>query len=97
MSSSVDMDTPIIVGFGDAVIKKNGRVVLDCEDYYDGLHGVQPKEEHKPFTLADAEKMAEEDPDNKWEAVIYGPLWGVTYFRRGPSDWVVTEEDDGFA
>jgi hypothetical protein len=80
----------IAVGFGFAACTKDGQVVLeepqgddtDWDDYPTG---------------ADAENLAAADPDHDWRIQIEGPLSGRTYQRQGEGNWVLVEQNVGFA
>lgn len=82
------LDMVIAVSFGGAHIEKDGKLMIDCERSYG---------EGKPVTVADAEKMAEADPDHDWRIVKIGPLHGETFQRHGENKWVCVESNEGFA
>lgn len=83
------MDMRICVGFGCAVVTKDGEVVHDGEwNYEDG---------REPWTVQDAEDAAVADPDHDWRIVKRGPLHGETFQRHGPGKWVCVESNPGFA
>ena len=81
----------IFVGFGEAEIKRDGMVVLDCEKF-----GHENDWENFK-TFADAEEMAAADPDHSWLVRLYAPLHGETYERQGPGVWLCIRRNDGFA
>lgn len=82
-------DLPIAVGFGSAVLTKNGELIY--EETHDG----------PIWTVADAEKLAAADPDNDWRILKNGPLHGETFQRhmkgKYAGQWVCIESDNGFA
>lgn len=98
------MDGIIGVGFGYAGVTKDGREVLrepDCELRYDDEGDLLPEEQQPPtppdVTGADAEALAVADPDHDWRIHMEGPLSGRTYQRHGPGQWVLVEQNEGFA
>ena len=83
------MDMMIAVGFGDASVTRDGETIyseLDCEKYNEKLWAVQ-----------DAENEAMKDPDHDWRIVLFSPLRGRTFQRQGVENWVLVEENMGFA
>ncbi|MGL4230894.1 MAG: hypothetical protein ACRCWJ_05950 [Casimicrobium sp.] len=83
------MDGIIAVGFGYAALHKNGRpVYMEPNNPHDG---------EEFMTGLKAEMIAAQDPDNDWQIVLEGPLSGRTYQRHGPVEWVLIEENQGFA
>lgn len=86
-----DLDRPIVIGFGEAVLYKNGKQVIDGEKFY------RDSEEQIYFTFFDAENIAKSDRDNDWRVVLNGPLRGCTYQRHGVDKWVLIETNIGFA
>lgn len=83
------MGMVIAVGFGDALVTKNGKPVY--KEPYDF------KSEKDFWTVQDAENEAVKDPDNDWRIVLYAPLYGRTFQRQGDGEWVLIEENMGFA
>lgn len=81
------MEKLIAVGFGCAIVTRDGEMVLDGEH--------PPSEEY--VTFAEAEGMAAIDPDHDWRVVLHGPLHGETYQRQGTEQWVCIERNEGFA
>lgn len=78
----------IAVGFGEAVVKKDGAIVYDencCEDEQDF------------WTLEDAENAAKEDPDHDWRILLDAPLSMREYQRQGENEWVLVNKGIGFA
>lgn len=78
----------IAVGFGDAHLSRDGKIVAsetNGADWDDCL------------SFKDAEKMAAKDPDHDWRIVLNGPLHGETYQRQGTGKWVCVESNQGFA
>jgi hypothetical protein len=83
------MDGLIAVGFGFAACLKDGKPVLEEPQGDDGWDDFP--------TGADAEKLAAADPDHDWRIQIEGPLSGRTYQRQGEGNWVLVEQNMGFA
>ena len=91
--STAAMEAPmqmlICVGFGSAMVTRDGELV------HDGERAFQDGEE--PWTVQDAEDAAAQDPDHDWQIVKYGPMHGETFQRHGPSKWICIESNPGFA
>ena len=88
MQEVLDMDEIIAVGFGDAHVSKDNKIVY-CEP-----------SEYEPqniWTVQDAENEALKDPDHDWRIVLYAPLRGRVFQRQEPGKWYLIEEDQGFA
>lgn len=83
----VSMDTTISVGFGAASLTKDNTVVW-YESYYTSA---------KPITVADAERMAQADPDHDWRIHLVAPLHESHYQRQGAGVWVLYHTGLGFA
>ena len=81
------MDMPVAVGFGDAHLEKDGKII-----YREPFSG-----EYEFYTVRDAENEALKDPDHDWRIVLYAPLYGKCYQRQGKRHWVLIEENRGFA
>jgi hypothetical protein len=80
------LDMIIAVGFGNACLTKNGKVIWDEQRAKGGEY----------LTVRGAEKLALEDPDNDWRIEKHGPLHGETYQRHGKDEWVCIEQNEGF-
>ena len=81
-------DMRIGVGFGMAALTRDGSYVA----------GEEPGMEWDALmTGAQAEALAVADPDHDWRIVLDGPLSGRTYQRHGSSEWVLVEQNRGFA
>lgn len=82
-------DGLICVGFGRAVVERDGEVVADGET----------DEWAESLTGAEAERMAAADPDHVWEIHLRAPLLERRYRREGREigRWVLTEKGPGFA
>lgn len=83
------MRKQIAVGFGDAYVCRDGEVVIDGE--------FRLRRGEEPPTFRDAERLAKADPDHVWQVVLYGPLHGETYERKGARNWQIVERNEGFA
>jgi len=81
------MEKLIAVGFGCAILTRDGETILDGED--------PPNDEF--ITFQDAEDLAMADPDHDWQVVLHGPLHGETYQRQGAGVWLCIERNEGFA
>jgi hypothetical protein len=80
-------DGLIAVGFGFAACTKDGNIVLE-----------EPQDDEAECpTGADAERLAAADPEHDWRIQLEGPLSGRTYQRQGPGNWVLVEQNRGFA
>jgi hypothetical protein len=80
----------IAVGFGSARLMKGNECVYDeqqdaGEDCENAMTGAQ------------AEALAAADPDHDWRIVLFAPLDGRTYQRQGENNWVLIEQNEGFA
>ncbi len=84
-----DLEKCIAVGFGAAVLTRDGRLIYDGEDAI--------RRDEELWTFADAEARAVLDPDHDWQIQLHGPLHGETYQRQGDSQWVCVESNRGFA
>lgn len=84
------LDRVIAVGFGRAVVTRDGDEVLDGESDELG---------EEWLTGQDAEDAARKDPDHDWRIVIEAPLYNVTYQRQGREigRWVLIDKGQGFA
>ncbi len=98
------MDGWIAVGFGYAACTRDGREVLSepqVQILYDENDEMLPEDQQPPEpdcpTGADAEKLAAADPEHDWRIILEGALSGRTYQRHGPEQWVLVEQNEGFA
>jgi hypothetical protein len=90
-------DGLIAVGFGMAACFKDGRPVLE-EPPLRFDDNDEPIDEDADYpTGADAEALAAADPDHDWRIQIEGALSGRTYQRQGAGNWVLVEQNEGFA
>ena len=85
-----DMNMRICVGFGEATLRKDGRIEIDGD--HANWH-----EQGMKFTVAEAEAIAALDHDHDWRIIIDVPLHGEIYQRQGPKLWVCIESNEGFA
>jgi hypothetical protein len=87
LKASLDMQ--IVVGFGMAIVTKDGETIYDGEmDYQNGK---------EPKSLQYFEDMAKQDPDHDWRVIRHGPMHGETHQRHGDGNWVCIESNPGFA
>lgn len=90
-------DAEIAVGFGMAACLKDGLPVLE-EPQMRFDENDEPIDEDLEYpTGADAEALAAADPNHDWRIQIEGPLSGRTYQRQGANNWVLVEQNRGFA
>jgi len=83
------MEMTIAVGFGTAIVMKDGEQIYDGErDWQDGK---------EPKSVQYFEDMAKLDPDHDWQIVKKGPMHGETFQRQGENNWVCIESNEGFA
>lgn len=82
------MNMLIGVGFGIANVTCDGAIVWD---------EMSVEDDADYWTTADAESMAEKDPDHDWRIVMNAPLRNMTYQRHDSSKWVLIESGMGFA
>lgn len=80
-------DGIIGVGFGFAALLCDGQVVHQEGDSPNG----------ELMTGAQAEKIALKNPDHDWQIILDGPLSGRTYQRHGPDEWMLVDQNMGFA
>lgn len=88
IASKFPPDGRIAVGFGCAMLTKDGAPLFEERDgmeWEDCMSGEQ------------AEALAAADPDHDWQITIHGPLSGRTYQRHTPGEWVLVEQNEGFA
>jgi hypothetical protein len=85
VESIAPMDTIVAVGFGDAHISKDDKIIFD------------ERRGEEPHELKEFEEMAQQDPDHDWRLVLYAPLRGRIYQRHGKEKWVLIESNMGFA
>ena len=80
------LDMLIAVGFGCAMVTKDGEVVFSesCDD-------------NEYHVLAEFEEMAKADPDHDWRVLLEAPLRSREYQRHGPDKWVLIDSGRGFA
>ena len=78
----------IAVGFGDAHVSKDGKIVF--------RETSQIRSADLP-TLAQIEKKAARDSNHDWRIVLNAPLRSREYQRHGEGQWVLIESGQGFA
>ncbi len=86
--SDLDMDRPIVVGFGDAGYMRDGETVW-CEAM--ACDGIDYP------TVADVESLAKNDPDHDWRIYFFAPLYEAEYQRQADGVWVLVNKGEGFA
>lgn len=84
----LDMQDVIAVGFGDASVTCDDRVVYQEE---------QDMAEADLWTGQQAEDAAAKDPDHDWRVHLVAPLYEAVYQRHGAGHWPLVEKGLGFA
>jgi len=82
-SQIINGDAMLAVGFGGVTVTRD-HAPLWCGDDIDK-------------TLQEFEDMATKYPDHDYRVQYSGPLSGSTYQRHSDNQWVLIEEDRGFA
>lgn len=95
-------DDIIGVGFGGALLRRDGEVVVDGERYANcaaKIHDLSAGLVSPPefLTGADAERLAAADPDHVWEIHLDAPLWERKYRRQPGGRWLCVHKGRGFA
>lgn len=83
------MEMIISVGFGVANVTKDGEEIYREIDYC--------SDNFKEWTVQDAENEALKDPDHDWRISLIGGLRGRVFQRHGNGEWLLVEENMGFA
>lgn len=92
MEERLEMDEIIAVGFGDAHVEKDGKIIYREPTEYNIQEVVTDDDASNPFWLVqDAENEAAKDPDHDWRIVLYSPLRGRVFQRHGKDKWVLIE------
>lgn len=86
VTALADPQAVVGVGFGDAHISRDGRII----------YRESPNDDERK-RLAEFEEMAVKDPDHDWRMVLFGPLRGSEYQRHGVGKWVLIDSNEGFA
>ena len=84
----LSLEVQIAVGFGYAALERDG-VPVWTENECD--------EEGSLITVAQAEAIADLDPEHDWRIVFYGPLNGEVFQRQEPAKWFLIKKNRGFA
>lgn len=79
----------IAVGFGYAGLHRDGEPIYTEPN--------EPESDDEYMTGAKAEELAAADPDHDWRIVMDEPLSGRTYQRHAAGEWVLIEQNQGFA
>jgi hypothetical protein len=93
IGSIASLDMLIAVGFGSAVVTRNGKIVVDGE-------AATPRKLRDPngfISLRSVEKMVRRDPRGTWRVEINGPLWSASWERKRPGKWECVDSGKGFA
>lgn len=91
MTNNDQPSGPIIIGFGEAVIRMGGETIYDGE-----VHASRVTNWKQILTFEHATLIAVHHPGSIVEVAINGPFWGNTWLWRD-GEWVVTKENRGFA
>jgi hypothetical protein len=83
------MDMMIAVGFGSAIVFKDGKMIYDGE--------ADCHKTGKAKTVKHFEMLARKSPKSDWRIQKYGPMHGETFQRQGKNNWVCVESNQGFA
>ena len=82
------LDEVISVGFGSAMLLRNGKPVwAESGDY----------EYSECLTVKQAESMASLYPEDDWRIHLVGPLSEFCYQRQGKGKWLMYKRGHGFA
>lgn len=85
IGSAFNKQDYISVGFGIAVIEKDGVVVFDGEN------------QENLMTLEQAEKQIQFDINSDYTLVLNAPLWDAKWRRNKDGEWICFESGMGFA
>ena len=84
----LSMDTPIIAGFGSAIIQKDDEVVYSEPSDIEFVDA--------PL-LSNFEELAMKEPEADWRYHLDLPLRSAVYQRQGKEKWVLIKKGQGFA
>jgi hypothetical protein len=84
---TLHLDSYVAVGFGDAHVERDGRII------YRERPNTKRFARVRRFELMAQRRKRRED----WRIVLDGPLHGETYQRQGKNHWVLVERNLGFA
>ena len=80
-------EAPIGVGVGYAALTRDGETVYE-EDHTG---------RRDPMTVAQAERMAQREPDHEWRIHLVAQLEDRHYRREGAGRWVIYERGYGIS
>lgn len=89
--ATLGMRRELVVGFGCC------SVVLDSNTVYYEPHYEDEDYQSKVWVTYDAEFRARQSNAVDARIIFDGPLWGGTYQRQGENNWVLIEQNEGFA
>jgi|SRR6185312_2080136 len=95
IGSVARLDMTIAVGFGSAVVTRDGKVMLDGEKFYRNARRRLADGEGWA-SVRHAEKLAKRTR-GVWRIEIDAPLWSAKWERKSPGKWVCIEAGEGFA
>lgn len=89
------LDRQIVVGFGTAVVLRDGKRFVngECPE----RRSVTDRQ--GCVTLREVEKWIKRNRagGSKWTAIMCAPLWDATWERQRPGKWVCVAAGEGFA
>lgn len=88
--NKLNMRSELSVGFGDVVVTIDGVTVWN-------QGSISFSDEDNIWTVYDAEFRARQSNAKDARIEFIGPLWGGTYQRHGENNWVLIEQNMGFA
>ena len=87
IGKEADLNMFIVVGMGDAIIKRNDEIIFQ---------ETSEMNENDIPQLKKFDEMAEELP-GKWICILYSPLSNHTFERQSKGKWICIESGQGFA
>lgn len=91
--AKLSMRRELCVGFGCVSVVLDGITVY----YEPQLCDTEEEFLAKIWTGYDAEFRARISGTKDAKIIWYGPLWGGTYQRMGDMNWILVEQNEGFA
>lgn len=86
----LDMRRVLVVGFGCVSVVLDSKIIYSEPVFDDGL-------DDRLWTVYDAEFRARQAEAKDARIIFEGPLWGGVYQRQGEYNWVLIEQNEGFA
>ncbi len=85
MDQCLPMDAVIAVGFGQASLSRNNKLIW-----------FESQSDENYLTVAEAEELAKQCPDADWRIEYFGPLSEKEYQRQDEGKWVLVRTGLGF-